>query len=197
MAPTIRILTSPKFSQVHVGAVAAALRQQFNATVDRTEYSFGISHALDRARGQYLSAALLRQMCIDYTPSDGEKLLGITDVDLYAPVLTFVFGEAQLSGTCAILSTFRLRNEFYGIPGDGNSLEERLVKEAVHEVGHLFGLVHCHTFDCVMRSSTYVEEIDLKRGALCPSCRESLPPVAILNSGPLSGLRSEENSHSQ
>lgn len=196
MASSIRLLTPPKFSSCHVGPVAAALAQQFHADVQLHEYTFNLQHALDRARGQYLSAALLRQMCADFSPSDGSKLVGITDVDLFAPVLTFVFGEAQLGGTCAILSTFRLRNKFYGIPESAAVLEERVVKEAVHEVGHLFGLIHCRTFDCVMRSSTYVEEIDLKSVNVCKECRISFGAAEDLNTGSFSGMRTGKKRHS-
>ncbi len=177
MPQTIRILTPPKLTPHYIRPVADALEHQFHATVIHQDYTFDLQHALDRVRGQYLSAALLRQMCADFPAGDGTKLVGITDVDLYAPVLTFVFGEAQLNGTCAILSSFRLRNEFYGIPSDASILQQRIVKESVHETGHLFGLIHCHTFDCVMRSSTYVEEIDLKTAILCPACREKLQNV--------------------
>jgi archaemetzincin len=95
-------------------------------------------------------------------------------MDLYIPVLTFVFGEAQLDGMAAIVSTHRLQNQFYGLPHDDDLMLRRLEKEVIHELGHTFGLFHCRQFECVMRSSTYVEEIDLKRADLCDACRSSL-----------------------
>ncbi len=124
-------------------------------------------------RNQYhatlVLASLLRKL-----PDPHGKILGITSVDLYVPVLTFVFGQAQLDGPGALLSTFRLRNEYYGLPPDENTLLDRTIKEAVHELGHTFGLVHCHEAGCVMSSSTYVEEVDLKGDWYCPSCMDRL-----------------------
>ena len=98
------------------------------------------------------------------------RILGVTGVDLYIPVLTFVFGQAQLAGPGAILSTYRLQNEFYGLPPNPDMLLDRVIKEATHELGHCFGLVHCPDFRCVMNASTYVEEVDLKGDWYCPEC---------------------------
>jgi archaemetzincin len=102
------------------------------------------------------------------------KRIGVVDVDLFIPVLTFVFGEAQLGGPAAVVSTHRLTNTFYGLPRDDDLMLRRLEKEIIHELGHTFGLYHCHQFECVMRSSTYVEEIDMKRAHPCPACAGAL-----------------------
>jgi archaemetzincin len=135
-------------------------------------------------RNQYhatlILASLLRRL-----PQPGARILGITGIDLFVPVLTFVFGQAQLGGPGALLSTFRLRAEFYGLPADQDRLMDRTIKEAVHELGHTFGLAHCHEPDCVMNSSTYVEEVDLKADWYCPECEERVissgqdPPAAL------------------
>jgi archaemetzincin len=101
---------------------------------------------------------------------DGPAPRLFSGLDLFVPVLTFVFGQAQLKGPGALLSTFRLRNEFYGLPADPYLLLDRTIKEAVHELGHSFGLVHCHDPACVMSSSTYVEEVDLKSDWYCSEC---------------------------
>ena len=74
-------------------------------------------------------------------------------MDLYIPVLTFVFGEAQLSDGGAVVSAHRLRQEFYGMPTDPELLHERLLKESLHELGHTYGLRHCPDYTCVMSSS--------------------------------------------
>jgi archaemetzincin len=94
----------------------------------------------------------------------------VTDVDLYIPVLTFVFGEAQLGGRCALVSLHRLHEEFYGLPPSPELLRHRLVKESVHELGHVLGLRHCPDWRCVMASTHDVERIDLKGEEYCPSC---------------------------
>ena len=136
--------------------------QRLNADVD-----FGPAYASDRRQyhATLVLAALLRQL-----PDAGSKIIGITSVDLFIPVLTFVFGQSQLSGPSALVSTFRLRNQFYGLPPDEGLLLDRTVKEAVHELGHAFGLVHCGVYDCVMHASTTVDEVDLKRSAFCGRC---------------------------
>ena len=104
------------------------------------------------------------------------RVLGVTGLDLYMPILTFVFGEAQLNNTCAIVSAYRLRQEFYGLPQDSGLLYERLLKEALHELGHTFGLTHCRTYDCVMAASHAVERIDLKGSQFCGDCRNRVSP---------------------
>jgi archaemetzincin len=127
--------------------------------------------AFDPSRGQYNSTRLLR-MLLDHPSSEAEKILGVTGVDLFTPVLTYVFGEAQLEGRAAVVSIHRLRAEVYGLPPDDSLLFGRLLKESVHELGHSFGLLHCSDPGCVMHASTYAEEIDLKSVDFCTSCRE-------------------------
>jgi archaemetzincin len=139
--------------------------------------SFDLERAWDAARGQHHAGELVAQVAAQASGS-ADKFIGVVDVDLFVPVLTFVFGQAQLGGSSAIVSTHRLHNEFYGLRADGRLLRERLIKEIVHEVGHLFGLVHCRDWECVMRSSTYVEEIDLKRERFCPACAAALREAA-------------------
>ena len=98
-------------------------------------------------------------------------------VDIFTPILTFLFGEAQLGGNGAIVSTHRLHNEFYGLPGDDDLLYARTLKEVLHELGHTMGLIHCQYYECVMHFSTYVEDIDLKKSQFCPVCKNKLEEV--------------------
>lgn len=121
-------------------------------------------------RNQYHSSHILSAV-IDRLPDNGEKIIGITNVDIFIPILTFLFGEAQLSGKGALVSAHRLRNEFYGLPGDNKLLYERILKEVIHEFGHTLGLTHCKNFSCVMTSSSYVEGIDLKQAHFCRQCK--------------------------
>jgi len=92
-------------------------------------------------------------------------------IDLYIPILTFVFGEAQIGGPCGVVSAHRLRQEFYGLSPNSGILRERLRKEAVHEIGHTLDLTHCDDYQCAMAPSHAVEWIDLKDSGLCSSCR--------------------------
>ncbi len=127
-------------------------------------------HAYDARRRQHASGTILRWL-LEAGPKGG-KLLGVTDRDLFIPILTYVFGEAQLGGAAAVVSTARL-GEDAGPRGD-RVLVERLAKEAVHEVGHVLGLVHCGTEGCVMARSPAVREVDEKSSLPCEACRARL-----------------------
>ncbi len=124
-------------------------------------------------RGQY-NATLILAGLLRFRSDPHSKIVGITRVDLFIPVLTFVFGQAQLDGPGSLVSTHRLRNEYYGLPKDHERLVDRTIKEVVHEVGHSFGLVHCQDYNCVMHAATYVEDVDLKSASFCPSCESLL-----------------------
>jgi len=138
------------------------------------------SFAFNSSRNQYNSTSILSGLLEKFSEriSSGDnfesKILGITDGDLFVPVLTYVFGEAQLKGKAAIVSSHRLRDEFYGLQPDENIFKLRLLKESVHELGHTFGLIHCSNYLCVMHSSTGVEEIDMKTEKFCEDCRKNL-----------------------
>lgn len=146
------------------------LEREFRTDVRLRSPWFDPEAAFDASRGQYHSTVLLKQLLDDpQTPAD--RILGVSGVDLFTPVLTYVFGEAQLSGRAAVVSIHRLRSDLYGLPPDEALLFERLHKEAVHELGHTFGLLHCASAGCVMRASAYVEEIEFKSAAFCAGCR--------------------------
>jgi archaemetzincin len=121
-------------------------------------------------RQQYHSSEILQRMVLSL-PKDTWRLLGVTAVDLYIPILTYVFGEAQIAGPAAVISFHRLRQQFYGMPADAALERDRILKEAVHELGHTLGLRHCDDYECGMSASHAVEWIDLKRPALCEHCQ--------------------------
>jgi archaemetzincin len=149
--------------------VATQIGRAFAASVVVRPHRFDPELAFDSSRGQYQSTLLLERLLAESTGSE-ERILGIAGVDLFIPILTYVFGEAQLDGRAAVVSTYRLDNRLYGLPVDHRLLLDRLVKESVHELGHTVGLIHCHHPTCVMRSSTYVEDIDLKDAQFCSRC---------------------------
>ena len=124
-------------------------------------------------RHQYHSTLLLAYL-LKHLPEQGDKIIGITNVDIYIPILTFLFGEAQFNGRGAVMSTYRLNAQFYGLPRNDKLLYDRTLKEILHELGHTLGLVHCVDFECVMNSSTYVENIDLKKALFCNSCQDKI-----------------------
>ena len=129
--------------------------------------------ALDSRRGQYLSIPILGRIlqCAD---QETEKIIGVADVDLFVPVLRFVFGQAQLSGRAALVSITRLKQQFYGLPENENLLMLRLKKEAVHELGHTYGLVHCRADGCVMHYSNSLREVDARPLRFCTDCLSTL-----------------------
>lgn len=102
------------------------------------------------------------------------KVFGITDEDLYAEDLNFVFGQAQMKGNVAIISVHRLDPSFYRQVPNKQLLKERAVKEAIHEVGHMLGLKHCLVEKCVMTFSNTIADVDKKNKELCGSCKRQL-----------------------
>lgn len=126
--------------------------------------------AFHAERQQYHSSEILHRMQTFLTP-DSWRIAGIAAVDLYIPILTFVFGEAQMGGPCAVVSTYRLRQEFYGLPADPELFRQRVLKETVHELGHTLHLPHCEDYTCAMAPSHAVEWIDLKESTLCARCQ--------------------------
>ncbi len=169
MASSIHISNAAPLAPQDLERIAETVGRIFGVVVTTDQATLSVDRAFDSGRRQYNSTALLAQMLAEGAPG-GQKRIAIVDVDLFIPVLTFVFGEAQLDGTVSIVSMHRLANQFYGIEADSVLLHRRLEKEVVHELGHTFGLYHCRQFECVMRSSTYVEEIDLKRVEPCEQC---------------------------
>lgn len=167
---------------VPVGAVGREMLEYLAVTLPGL---FGVRCRLDGrgvaaagayspGRRQYHSTALLAQLAA-LDAGAGEKILGVADVDLFAPVFTFVFGEAQLGGRAALFSLRRLRQQFYGLPADDLLFHERCEKEAAHELGHAYGLAHCPRRECVMHFSNSVEQVDLKASLFCDECEALLP----------------------
>ncbi len=153
--------------------LAAALARVFGVACRVRPEALDARFAFDPARQQYHSTAILQRLDALAGTAD-LRLLAVTSLDLYVPVLTFVFGEGQLDGRCALVSLCRLGEEFYGLPPRDDLLRERLLKEAVHEIGHTFGLRHCDDWNCVMASTHTVERLDVKSAAFCAACQRAL-----------------------
>lgn len=160
---------APRWATVFGRGVADIFPRPVRPLDVRLDFQAAFSPDRRQYHATLLLAGLLRHL-----PEPESKILGVTSVDLYVPVLTFVFGQSQLDGAGAVVSTYRLRQEFYGLARDEGLLIDRSVKEAVHELGHAFGLVHCPDFECVMHASSHVEEVDLKRGTFCVACGAEL-----------------------
>lgn len=152
-----------------LGELARGLADCFRVPCEILSTSLDPEFAFHGEREQYHSSEILTRMQ-SLLKANSWRILGVTAVDLYIPILTFVFGEAQIGGPCAVVSLHRLRQEFYGLPADKSLLQQRLLKEAVHEVGHTVNLVHCDDYRCAMAPSHAVEWIDLKESWLCSAC---------------------------
>lgn len=146
-----------------------SLEEKFRVKGQILSPGLDASFALHAERQQYHSSEILVAMQ-SFIERDTWKLLAVTSLDLYIPILTFVFGEAQVGGTAALVSYHRLRQEFYGLPEDLDRLADRLLIEAVHELGHTLRLTHCDDYRCAMAPSHAVEWIDLKDSGYCDSC---------------------------
>jgi len=125
----------------------------------------------DPKRDQYLATCVLEKL-LTVGRERNLRVLGITEVDLYIPILTFLFGQAQLSGRLALVSLARLRPEFYGFSPDRELTALRLRKEVIHELGHTLGLVHCSDRTCAMCLSNSIVQVDAKNDAYCAGCGE-------------------------
>jgi archaemetzincin len=130
--------------------------------------------AYDRHRNQWDSTKLLRWFLKKFNPSREKKILGILDLDAYSDGLNFVLGEAFRNGGMAAIYLPRLKEEFYRLESNEQSFYERMVKEAVHELGHTFGLTHCDNQVCVMHFSNSLRDTDIKDRSFCKSCRSQL-----------------------
>jgi len=118
----------------------------------------------DARRGQVDAGCLVDRLP---PPPAGWTLLGLTGVDLFLPALTHVFGASRLGQRRGVLSSFRLRDP-------PQRLARRMLVEAVHELGHTVGLLHCPVPGCAMQRTLWPEGIDLKRAELCPACHDAL-----------------------
>ena len=171
--PAITLISFGYFGKNILERTAEAVSHEYNLPVILKEGHLDLSEFYDSARRQYNGNSLLKQIDFWVQP-DSLKTLGLFNVDLFIPILTFIFGQAFLGGKTGIASIYRLNNERYGMPSDQNLMLSRFKKEVIHELGHTFGLIHCENPTCVMKSSTYVEDIDQKEEHVCHSCRTEL-----------------------
>ena len=130
-----------------------------------------LAQAYNPERKQYFSSKLLASL---KTSERDERVVSIADVDLYVPRLNYVFGEADIASGTAIVSLYRLRQEYYGLAPDEALFMERATKEIVHELGHTFGLGHCPNNKCVMHFSNSLADTDFKEANFCSSCRPKI-----------------------
>ncbi len=169
----ILLVTFGYFEKELLEQIGHDVENEYLIPVKLKEGHWDLSEFYDFSRRQYDGNRILKELDKNYA-SGNSKTLGLFNVDLFIPILTYIFGQAYLNGRTGIASLYRLSNEKYGITKENNLLSDRFRKEVIHELGHTFGLIHCFNPACVMRSSTYVEDIDQKKHFLCSKCREKL-----------------------
>ncbi len=152
-----------------LASLQACLMRLLGLRVTRQIFPETLDYAHDPQRRQYSSSLILRRM-VEAIPSDALRLIAVTEKDLFIPMLSFIYGQAQLQGKVAIISLARLRQEFYGLPPDRPLLLARATKEVIHEAGHTLGLVHCLERSCPMSLATNIRQLDLKSDELCLKC---------------------------
>jgi archaemetzincin len=173
--------------QIIIQPVLFQLGERFTSTLVKVlskEFNSDISTALliteipiqlfDKKRNQWKSNEILQWILDKHRPNKPTtrtKILAICDFDAYSDGLNFVFGEAYLNGNISTIYIPRLRQEFYGLKADGCLFYQRIVKEAVHELGHAFGMNHCGNTMCVMHFSNSLSETDTKESQFCNVCK--------------------------
>jgi archaemetzincin len=169
----IMLISFGYFEEELLEVMARDVEREFSIPVKTRQGHLDLSEFYDLARKQYDGNRLLREIDLNFS-DDTSKTLGLFNVDLFIPILTYIFGQAFLQGKCGIASVYRLSNERYGMKPDKQLFTDRVRKEVIHELGHTFGLIHCTNPTCVMRSSTYVEDIDQKEHSLCHKCKTDI-----------------------
>ena len=168
------ILISPigELNTELIDAIAREIKQVFGFSTEINSIIEDLSPELDQNRQQYNSTLILGRLAAN-VPSHIVKVLAVAQVDLFIPILTHVYGEAQLGGTASIVSTYRLNESGSGmnIP---RKYVDRIVKEAIHELGHTFNLRHCPEEACIMHYCRNEEDVDRKSDQLCRYCKVML-----------------------
>ena len=147
------------------------LEKRFNVVVDIGRQVEAPTYAYHKHKKQYNSTKILKKIH-NLKLTGYDRILGLVDVDLYVPERTFVFGGADVKKKVSVISLTRLSQKFYDLPEDSALFKCRTIIEAVHELGHTYGLYHCKDNKCVMFLSNTISDTDHKGAELCSNCKE-------------------------
>jgi archaemetzincin len=166
----IRVIPLGRISEEMLTEITENLRETFDVMTETTlpvgipkDYYNSLHH-------QYFAPDVLKFLTERFLG----KNLGITEQDIFAENLNFIFGMAQMKGNSSLVSIHRLNPDFYRKIPDKQLLLERAVKESIHEVGHMLGLKHCTIEKCVMNFSNTIVDVDKKNKELCGNCKRQL-----------------------
>jgi archaemetzincin len=156
-------------SDMELRIVAANIQALLNFQVEMLDPMAVPEEAFQPHRGQYDAGLILKRFAQSSFPHLRSVLI-VTNVDLCTPILTYVFGEAEIGRTRAIVSSFRLKDTRDGFPAPADVYYERLVKIALHEIAHTLALYHCEAPKCLMRFSPKVQDLDELDIWFCKRC---------------------------
>lgn len=159
----IKIICFDNFSERFISFMKQKVESNFKEECIFEIRKNGLNFAYDKIRKQYFADPVL--LYLKLSNIEGEKIIGVTDKDIFTFGFNFIFGKAELNGKFGIVSTFRLASS------REKKFFERVAKEINHELGHTFGLVHCENNKCVMNFSNTVEDTDIKNYFFCSICR--------------------------
>ncbi|MFC1869037.1 archaemetzincin family Zn-dependent metalloprotease [Thermodesulfobacteriota bacterium] len=166
-----KIVISPigDLDRTFIKRVGKGVSQRFGYEIEIISLLNDIDFAFDPSRNQFYSSTILESLAT-LAPLQAIKVLAICEVDLFIPILTHVYGEAQLGGKACIISTYRLND---GLPpiNPQKNYYQRATKEAIHELGHTFNLRHCKDQSCGMHYCRTVKDVDIKSDHFCRYCR--------------------------
>ena len=169
----ICLLALNEIDSILLKKLSTDLEKIFGRRVEISKNLLDLEFAYNPERRQYYSSVILEKLP-NIAPEACERLLALVDVDLYVPELNFVFGEADIEKKMAVISTKRLKPEYYGLPEDTKLFGDRVLKESVHELGHTYGLGHCPDKKCVMHFSNSLIDTDIKSPFFCEDCKKKL-----------------------
>lgn len=166
-----RIVLSPigEIAPKLLNPIALKIHQIFEYPTEIVEVLKDVEFAYDPGRNQYHSTSILEKLA-GHAPDRTLRILAITRVDLFIPILTHVYGEAQLGGKSCIISTCRLKEGLNPLKAE-ESFRTRVYKEAFHELGHSFKLRHCKDPSCIMHYCRSIKDVDRKSEQLCRYCK--------------------------
>ena len=173
----IQIIPFAKIDPNFLDALAEGIETAFNDVSDQFYLSCGVAYerkpfpklSYDISKKQYNAELILENL--HFLRENSNMILGVLDVDIFADPHVFLYGKADVQKKVAIISLFRLVNQF---DNDQYKIMQRAVKEAVHEIGHLLDLDHCMNRQCVMVSSEKLSDIDRKSTLFCQNCVQRL-----------------------
>ncbi|MCK5519792.1 MAG: archaemetzincin family Zn-dependent metalloprotease [Candidatus Marinimicrobia bacterium] len=167
----ITLLTLSEFELSLIDFLSENIENELEIKIIREKNFIHIADYYNIERRQYNADKILKFVYDSQNIFQNTKVIALLDIDLYIPILTYIFGQAYLNGNAGIASSYRLKHERYGMKKNEKQFRHRFLKEILHELGHTYGLKHCLNTNCVMRSSTYVEDIDQKKSSFCKQCK--------------------------